>query len=453
MIDYANNLELFTDQYELTMAAGYFEESMFEPATFSLFIREYPQNRGYFVAAGLEDVLAFLENFSFSTENIDYLRGLGIFQDKFLEYLANIRFTGSVRAMPEGTVFFKDEPVLEVTGPIIEAQLAETFIINAVNFPVLATLKASRCAHAAKGANLIDFSMRRTQGLDAAIKIARSSLMGGFKGTSNALAAKYLGVSPVGTMAHSFVTSFREEIDAFRAFARAFPDNTVLLVDTYDTINGTEKAIQVAKEMEKDGHKLRGIRLDSGDMVQLSKDTRKMLDQAGLDYVQIMASGGFDEFKIQRYFENGALIDGFGVGTKLGVSADAAYLDIAYKLVQYASRPVLKLSSGKKTLVGQKQVFRETSEEGMIRDTIALKDENLPGAPLLQTVMEKGKRTIQSPSPDELGARVREQLAELGEEYKDLHNPREMAVELGPGLRELQEEVIHRVVEKELGES
>jgi nicotinate phosphoribosyltransferase len=447
------NLELFTDQYELTMAAGYFNEKMFEPATFSLFIRDYPPARGYFIAAGIEEVLQYLETFSFSPESLDYLQGLGVFRSDFIDYLADIKFTGSVRAMPEGTIFFKDEPILEVTAPIIEAQLAETFIINAVNLPVLIAGKAARCVHAAGDASLIDFSMRRTQGIDAGITVARSALLGGFSGTSNLMAAKALGVQPVGTMAHSFVTSFMEEIDSFRAFAKIFPDNAILLVDTYDTMNGIDKAIQVAKEMEDNGHQLRGVRLDSGDMVDLSIRARKALDAAGLDYVQIVASGGFDEYKIERYFINHAQIDGFGVGTKMGVSADAPYLDIAYKLVQYNNRPVLKLSSGKRTLVGEKQVFRKISEDGVLKDTIALKSEELPDEPMLQTIMENGRRSA-APEPfHRIKSRFQSQSALLGARYKDLHDPPEMEVELGPELERLQQEVTHKVVEKELGES
>ena len=324
---------LFADLYELTMAQAFFQQGMFAQATYSLFTRQYPPNRAFLVAAGLEDVLDYLENLRFSPDSLDYLRSIGIFDNNFLEYLKDLRFTGSVRAIPEGRLFFTDEPVLEVTAPIIEAQLAETFIINQINFQSLLTTKAARCVLAAPGCSLADFGSRRTHGIDAALKMARCGYIAGFESTSNVLASQRYGIPPSGTMAHSFISSFVAEIDAFRAYAASFPDRAILLLDTYDTIQGAYNAVTVAKEMEADGHKLVGVRLDSGDFADLSKQVRRTLDEADLRYVKVVASGGLDEYEIDTLLRAHAPIDIFGVGTKVGVSADAPWSDMAYKLV------------------------------------------------------------------------------------------------------------------------
>ncbi len=396
---------LLTDLYQLTMAACYFDQRMADEATFSLFIRKYPEHRGYFVAAGLKEALRYLETLRFTEEDLAYLDSTGLFQTKFLDYLKGVRFTGEVHALPEGSLFFKDEPILEVSAPILEAQLAETFIINAVSLQTLIATKASRSVHAARGRPLVDFSLRRTQGTDAGLKVARASYLAGFLGTSNVLAGQLYGIPIFGTMAHSYITSFVREIDAFRVFSRVFPKSTTLLIDTYDNIAGAQNAVKVAKEMEARGARLEFVRLDSGDMAAISKDVRRILDENGLTYVRILASGSFDEFKIARLLAEGAQIDSFAVGTKMGVSADAPYFDIAYKLVKYAGRPVMKLSTGKVTLVDKKQVWRHFDAEGLLsRDVIALRDEEVAGAaPLLQPVMRDGK--ILKPLPDLQAAR------------------------------------------------
>ena len=453
MRDKLSRSALVTDLYELTMAAGYYAQKMFEPATFSLFIRKYPPDRGYFVSAGLEDVLDYLESWHFSQEELDYLKGLDMFTDEFLHYLGTLGFSGEVYAVPEGRLFFKDEPILEVTAPIIQGQLVETFIINAINLQVSIATKASRCMYAAGGRKLVDFSLRRTQGTEAGLKVARASYLAGFGGTSNVSAGEEYDIPVVGTMAHSFVTSFEHEIDAFRAFAETFPENTVLLVDTYDTVEGAKKALTVGLEMKARGHRLRGVRLDSGDMAELSKQVREIFDQAGMDQVQIFASGGFDEFKISDLLGRGALIDAFGVGTKMGVAADAPFTDMAYKLVQYGDQPVLKLSSGKKTLVGKKQVYREGSQ-APAGDTIALRDESgLSGAALLKPVMNKGRRLEKTRPLKDIKEEFQREFERLDDRYKALHNPEAFPVSLSSGLEELQKKVIHRVMEKELGES
>ena len=276
-----DELGLFTDLYELTMAQSYFRQAMHAPATFSLTVRSYPPNRGYLVSAGLDDVLDYLSLLRFDGEAVDYLRSTGIFGDDFLEYLRGVRFTGDVRAVPEGRLFFADEPVLEVTAPVIEAQLVETYVINQMSLQSTLATKAARCVWAAQGRGLADFASRRTQGTDAAMKMARASYIAGFAATSNVLAASRYGIPPAGTMAHSFISCFPAEIDAFRAYAESFPSRTILLLDTYDTLAGAWNAVEVAKEMEANGDRLTAVRLDSGDYGDLSRQVRRVLDGQG----------------------------------------------------------------------------------------------------------------------------------------------------------------------------
>ncbi len=411
---------LFTDLYELTMAEAYFAHHFTDPAVFSLFIRNYPRERSYFVAAGLEDVLAGLEGFRFSADEIEYLRSTGLFSKGFLLYLEEMRFTGSVRGIPEGTVFFKDEPILEVCAPLIQAQILETFLLNTIGFQTMIATKAARCVHAAGGRALIDFSARRTQGRDAAIKVARSSFITGFSATSNLLAGKLYGIPVSGTMAHSYVTSFDSEIQAFEAYAQTYPDRSVFLIDTYDTLQGAENAAKVALEMKKKGRRLIGVRLDSGDMIAFSKQVRSILDRSGLQDVKVFASSGFDEYKIADAIKQGACIDAFGVGTKLGVSADAPYLDIVYKMVRFRDRDIQKRSTDKINLAGEKQVFRKTKEGGRLAgDTIGLKHEILAGTTaLLETVMKDGRRVGPRPSLDAIRKRFARDFAGLDESYK-----------------------------------
>ncbi len=433
---------MLVDLYELTMAAGYFDHHITDDAVFSLFIRDYPADRSYFIAAGLADVLAELKDYTFSDSDLNYLKRTGFFTDPFLDGLKDFRFTGTVRAMPEGTVFFKDEPVLEISAPLIQAQLLETILLNTIGFQSVIATKAARCLHAAGGRGLIDFSARRTQGGDASLKVARSSYLAGFSSTSNVLAGKLYGIPVSGTMAHSFVTAFDTEIEAFRAFAKTYPENSVLLIDTYDTIKGAENAVKVAGEMAQKGQKLIGVRLDSGDMVDLSRRVRRILDDAGLKDVKIFASSGFDEHKISQVIEDGAQIDAFGVGTKMGVSADAPYFDIVYKMVHFKDRDIRKLSPGKVNLAGEKQVFRKTDENGnYTEDIIGLKNET-PSAsarPLLETVMENGKRTVSEPSLDDIKKTVRESLSKLDKPYKALKAAKAFPVTLSDRLRRVQD--------------
>jgi nicotinate phosphoribosyltransferase len=433
-----DNLALLTDLYQLTMAQAYFQSQRLAPSTFSLFVRSYPPNRSYFVAAGLRDVLEFLEQFKIDSAGIDYLRSRRMFTDDFLNFLEGLKFTGEVWAIPEGRLFFKDEPVVEVTAPIVEAQIVETFIINQINFQSLIAIKAARCVQAAGGRSVVDFSLRRTHGIDAGMKVARASYLAGFAGTSNVRAGQLYGIPIVGTMAHSFVSSFEHEIDAFRAFVSSFRNHSTLLIDTYDTVAGAHKAVQVAKEMAARGQRLQGVRIDSGDLASLAREVRKILDEAGLTDVKIIGSGGLDEYDLAEFTDANVPYDSYGVGTKMGVSADAPWSDIAYKLVEYNDRSVLKLSPGKVSLPGKKQLFRITDKQGQLqKDIIALRGENVAGAEaLLKRVMTAGKITTPLPSLEESRSGFLSEFAKLPEPIKRIRNAEHYLVEQSSRLRE-----------------
>jgi nicotinate phosphoribosyltransferase len=417
---------LFTDLYELTMAASYFRERMKGAATFSLFVRNLPKTRAFLVAAGLEDVLGYLRGFRVSDRAIEYLRTLGRFDERFLDFLRAVRFTGEVRALPEGSVFFPDEPLLEVTAPIIEAQLVETAILNFCHFQTVLASKAVRSVLAARGRPVVEFGLRRTAGLDAGLKAARSAFIAGAAMSSNVLAGLHYGIPPMGTMAHSYVVAFPEEIDAFRAFARAFPAHTTLLIDTYDTVAAAHKAVTIAREMAARGQRLGGVRLDSGDLGALSREVRQVLDAAGFTDVRIFASGSLDEDVIAGLVADGAPIDAFGVGTKMDVSADAPYLDMAYKLVRYDGRNVLKTSAGKETWAGEKQVYRFGGPDGRAsHDVLALRDEPPPpgGEPRLAGVMTGGELVGPSPPLAAIRERCAAEVAALPDPVLRLREP------------------------------
>ena len=439
-------LGLFADLYELTMAQAYWRSGVTEPATFSMFFRNYPPGRAYFVFAGLLDVVEFLQDYRFAAADIEFLVSLDQFDRNFLDYLSRIGFTGTVRAMQEGTIFFTDEPVIEVTAPVIEAQIIETFLINQINLQTILATKASRVVHVAPDKLLVDFAARRTHGTDAASKLARASYMVGFAGTSNVLAGGTYGIPTFGTMAHSFVTAFEDEADSFRAYWQAFPDSSTFLVDTYDTLDGTRNAIKVAQEMRCKGHSLRAIRLDSGDLVGLSQKARALLDQDGLKDVQVFASGGLDEFEVCDLLERGAPIDGFGVGTKVGVSADAPWTDCVYKLVEYGGRPVLKLSPEKQTLPGPKQVYRYRDGSGVyVGDVIATANEPAPhdrSEPLLRDVMVDGKAVGAHPTLGRLRERFRREFASLPDRHKRLRRPSRYEVGISDGLDQLRATIV-----------
>lgn len=440
---------LFTDLYQLTMAQAYHRGGQTGDAAFSLYFRNFPPNRAYYVFCGLESAVEYLRNLRFDDDDLTALDGLGIFDSGFLDFLGGLRFSGEVRAMREGEIFFPEEPVMEVSGPVIECQLAETFILNRVNLESMLATKAARVVDAAGGRSVMDFSARRTHGQDAALKMARASYIAGFSGTSNVMAAAELGIPALGTMAHSYILTHRSEREAFREYARAFPDSSVFLVDTYDTLRGVENAISVAREMEADGHKLRAIRLDSGDFDALSRQARRLLNEAGLDYVQILASGGLDEFSIDELAANGTPIDGFGVGTKVGSSADAPYTDFVYKLVEYDGAAAMKLSDGKESLPGRKQVFRQTGADGVIRgDVLGLHDSASPSdeaEPLLKTVMERGELISPLPDLDDIRAYHAGRTRSLPEGLKAVRPPGSYPVGVSDELAELTRRTTERI--------
>ncbi|MGD0160400.1 MAG: nicotinate phosphoribosyltransferase [Candidatus Bathyarchaeia archaeon] len=443
------NMSLLTDFYELTMCASYFENGRNETATFDLFIRKLPPNRSYFVFAGLEQVLLFLENMKFSEEHINYLKGKKL-NEPFLEYLKGFKFTGEVWSVPEGTLVFPEEPLIRVTAPIIEAQLVETFILNTVNLQTMIATKASRVVHAAKGRPVIEFGLRRTQGTDAGMKAARCSYLAGAEGTSNVLAGMKYGIPLFGTMAHSYIMFFDKELDSFRAFAKTFPESSTFLIDTYDDLKGAENAAIVAEELEKKGYKLNAVRLDSGNLLSISQKVRRILDDRGLDYVKIFASGDLDEYAIEQLLKKGAKIDAFGVGTRMGTSLDRPYVDVVYKLSGKVEDgdfvPTMKLSKGKATLPGKKQIFRKRDRNGSYaKDVIGLENERIEGECLLKEVMKDGQVTCEMPTLELIRKTTLKNLSELPEKYKRLRNPSRYSVELSSRLASRRNQVSERL--------
>lgn len=434
-----DDVALHTDFYQLTMAAAYHQHGLTAEASFSLFAHNLPATRGFMVAAGLEECLDILEGFRFGDRDIEYLRSLGRFSEDFLAMLADLRFTGEVWAMPEGTVCFGGEPLLEVTAPLIEAQLVETVLINVLNLHTTLASKAARCVLAAEGRSCVDFSLRRCQGLHAGLAAARSSALAGFTGTSNVEAAARYDLTPVGTMAHSFVEAFGDEAAAFEAFAETFGQASVFLVYTYDSESGLRRAIEVGQKLRDAGVKMLGVRLDSGDLAAQSKRARQMLDQAGLDEALVVVSGSLDEWRIRELVRGGAQVDVFGVGTRMGSSADAPYLDFAYKLVAYDGRPTLKLSAGKETWTERKQVRRQAEADGRInKDVLGLRHEDGPGRPLLERVMAGGRRTGARQGWQDAAGRYKAELAGLPEAALRLDDPEAPPVEVSQALKDLQ---------------
>lgn len=429
------------DLYELTMAQSYYRHRFKAQATFDLFVRHLPANRSYLVFAGLEDVLRYLKNLKFSQDDLDYLERLGFGED-FLTYLGRLRFHGDVWAMPEGSVFFPGEPVIRVTGSLIEAQIIESFLLNAVNLSTMVASKASRVITAADGRGVYDFSLRRTQGIDAALKVARSAFISGFRGTSNVLASKLYGIPAVGTMAHSFVLSFSSEAESFRAFFETFPNKSILLVDTYGIQEGIKNAIRVAEEFRARGHMLQGIRLDSGNLAQQAKMARRILDENNFREVNIFVSGDLDEYKIEKLVASGAPINDFGVGTRIGASADAPSLDIIYKLAEVTNEggvflPTMKFSRDKATLPGRKQVFRRFDRRGFYKeDIIGLEHEN-PGEPLLKKVMHAGEIEAGLRPISEIKDTAAKSISSLKKEYKFLRGGGSYPVLLSKDLKKL----------------
>ncbi len=433
------NMALFVDLYELVMADSYWRQEMNRPATFDLFIRELPPHRSFLVSAGLESVLYYLEHLVFDDDMIAYLASLNLFSDAFLAYLREFRFTGDVWAIPEGEIFFPPEPLLQVTAPRIEAQLVETFLLNALNFQVMVASKAARVVFAARERMVVDFSPRRDHAADAAMKAARAAYIAGCAGTSNVLAGMEYGIPVYGTMAHSYVMSFADELSAFRAFVRDFPQNAILLIDTYDTLQGARNAIIIAREMAARGQALRGVRIDSGDLATLSRHVRALLDAAGFSAARIFLSGELDEYKIEKLLAQGAAVDAFGVGTAMGTSDDAPWIGGVYKLVEDDLGPKMKLSTGKATLPGRKQVWRMPATDSTPRDVIALSEERPTedAEPLLIKVMERG-RTIHAMRLQEMQQRCRAGVNRLPPPFCDLYHVPPSPVSLSPMLQALQ---------------
>lgn len=432
---------LFTDFYELSMLEAYGREGMTEEAVFSLAVRRLPERRNFLLACGIDSVLDALQALRFTDADIAYLAGLGSFSDDFLGRLRGFRFTGEVHAMPEGTPVFANEPLLEIIAPIAECQLIETLVMNQVHLQTLLASKAARVVAAAEGRPVVDFGARRMHGTDAACKAARAFHIAGVAATSNVAAGARYGIPVTGTMAHSYIQAHDSELGAFRAFAEVFPATT-LLVDTYDTLVGVRKVIALAEELGSE-FLVRAIRLDSGDLGELARGARALLDAAGLQRVQIFASGGLDEDAIAGLVAAGAPIDGFGVGTGMGVSSDAPYLDIAYKLTEYAGRGRLKLSTGKPILPGRKQVFRRVADGMAAGDVIARAGEDLPGEPLLRPVMRGGRRLPETAEPlDAMRARAAAEIAKLPAAVRALAPATPgYTVEVSPALQRFDQEV------------
>lgn len=411
---------LFTDLYELTMAQAYIEAGKSGRAVFSLFVRKIPHNRNFLVSCGLGPLMEALENFKFTKEDLEYLKSLQIFKGWFLDYLEGYSFSSDIYAVPEGRIVFQKEPLLQVEGPLPEVQLLETLVINLIHYNTLLASKSARCFLASGGRTLIDFGLRRAHGLDAGLYGARASYITGFAGTSNLMAGKRYSIPVFGTMAHSFVMVFEEEEEAFRAFVKSFPDRATLLIDTYDTLEGAKKAVKLMRE----GIKVVGVRIDSGDVETLSREVRNIFDREGFGNVKIVVSGGVDELDIAQWLSRGAPIDIFGVGTKILTSADSPYLDIAYKLVEYEGRPKLKLSPGKETFPYKRQIMRNYEGGFMSFDEVVPYREG----GLVELVCKKGNLLKTLPSLKEIRDIFMEELLKLPPELKSLERKVEYRV-------------------------
>jgi nicotinate phosphoribosyltransferase len=429
---------LLTDLYELTMLQAYRAGGMNDTAVFEMFVRALPPRRNFLLAAGLEQVIEYLLGLRFSDGDLDWLAAAGRFDAGFLDSLRDLRFTGDLDAMPEGTVAFADEPLLRVTAPLREAQFIESRVLNLVHLQTLVASKAARCVLAAAGRPLIDFGLRRAHGAEAGLLSARASYIAGFAGTATVEAARRFGVPVFGTMAHSFVQAHDDEAEAFAGFARAQPDNATLLIDTYDTAVGARKVVALAAH----GLPVQGVRIDSGDLGAHAREVRRILDDGGLAQVRIFASGNLDEDRLQALVSAVAPIDAFGVGTRMNVSADAPFLDCAYKMVEYASKARRKRSEGKATWPGRKQVFRSVDGSGtMTGDLLGLDGEDAGGTPLLVPVLRAGRRVEPPPSLESVQERARAQIAKLPAPLRGLDPAPPYPVAVSASLRALADQV------------
>jgi nicotinate phosphoribosyltransferase len=442
MIAESSQSVLLTDLYQLTMLQGYFDRGMEETAVFEFFVRKLPLQRNFLVAAGLEQALSFLENLRLTGEELEWISGQAAFRPTFVRYLEKLRFTGDVHAMPEGTVFFPNEPILRVTAPLPQAQLVESRLINLLHFQTLIASKAVRSVIVAPNKLLVDFGLRRAHGAEAGLLAARASYLVGFAGSATVLAAPLFGVPIFGTMAHSFIQAHDDESVAFEHFAHSFPENVILLIDTYDTEAAAEKVVQLAPKLESDGIKIKGIRLDSGDLAAHAFKVRRILDDGGLGHVTIFASGSVDEYVLERLLQKKAPIDGFGIGTHMDTSADAPYLDCAYKLVEYAGKARRKRSEGKVLWPGRKQVYRSYDDMGfMVGDVLSLEDDKLPGEALIRPVMKGGRRLSASVSLMHLRDQTLNQLKRLPESLKGFDPAPSYLVTVSEAIRNLAREV------------
>lgn len=427
---------LLTDLYELTMLQTYYEHGMTEQAVFEFFVRESPGRR-FYLAAGLAQVLDWLQELRFNEQELQWVRDSGFFSDAFVEHLAAFRFTGDVEAIPEGTVFFPEEPLIRVTAPLPQAQLIESRLMNLVHFQTLIATKAARCVHAAQGKALVDFGMRRAHGAEAGLYAARACYLAGFAATATCMANALYGIPVTGTMAHSFILAHDSEEQAFLRFADSHPDNVILLIDTYDTEAAARKVVDLAPRLTERGIPVKAVRLDSGDLAEHARQVRRILDEGGLTETNILASGGLDEFRIADLVASGAPIDGFGVGSKVDTSADSAFMDSAYKLHAYGGTPRYKRSEGKHDLPGAKQVRRIYQDGVMSRDRITLAEEEAEGQALLETVMRNGQRAGPAEDMDAIRARAAASLRALPDSVKRLSEPSAYPVELSDRIQAL----------------
>jgi nicotinate phosphoribosyltransferase len=429
---------LLTDLYQLTMLQGYLQQHMEETAVFEFFVRKLPPRRGFLVAAGLEQALSYLENLRFTPSELDWIAKSGRFSTALVEYLTQFRFTGDVHAMPEGTVFFPDEPILRVTAPLPQAQLVETRLINLLHFQTLIASKAVRAVLAAPGKELVDFGLRRAHGEEAGLLAARASYLVGFSGTATVQAGVLFGVPVYGTVAHSFIQAHEDEMEAFEHFALAQPDHVVLLLDTYDTEAAARKVVALGPRLLKRGITIKGVRLDSGNLADHARRVRRILNDGGLPDVRIVASGNLDEYALQEFMAVNAPIDSFAVGTHMTTSSDASYLDCAYKLQEYAGRACRKRSEGKATWPGRKQVYRHYGADGrMAYDMLTLSDDPQDGMALIHLVMQEGRRLAPVPVLADVRTRVGDELARLPEHSRRLQDGPPYQVRVSQALRDL----------------
>ena len=437
---------LLADLYQLTMMQAYLDHGDADTAVFEFFVRSLPERRGFLIAAGLEQALDYLENLRFSAADIAWLKSTGRFRQNLLDFLADFRFTGDVHAMPEGTAFFASEPILRVTAPLPQAQFVESRLINILHFQSLIAAKAARTRLAAPGKLLVDFGLRRAHGAEAGLMAARAAYIAGFAGSATVLAGEMFGMPLYGTMAHSFIEAFDDEMDAFEAFARSRPEGLVLLLDTYETEAAARKVVALAPRLKASGITIRSVRLDSGDLIALSKSVRAILDAGGLREVTIFVSGGLDEDSLSVFVRADAPIDGIGVGTAMTTSSDVPAIDCVYKLQEYAGIARRKRSEKKATWPGRKQVWRRFGADGrMAGDILGLAGSTHSGEPLLQPVMQNGRRLQPAEPLEAIRARVKRELERLPEPLRQLDRATTYPVEVAKELQELAADVDRRI--------